>query len=194
MQSIIAWDKALFRLINEHWRNGVMDWLMPFLRNAPLWMPLYLFLILFAAINYKKKGWIWIIFMALTIISTNYISSDIFKKIPYLFRLRPCNEPSIASWVQVLVGYRPQSSSFTSSHAANHFGIAMFFYCTFRQHFAKWIAGVLFIWAFAICYAQVYVGVHYPLDVACGAIIGIVIGYLYAKAFNKYIGFTTNYD
>jgi undecaprenyl-diphosphatase len=34
----------------------------------------------------------------------------------------------------------------------------------------------LVIWASVICYAQVYVGVHYPFDVIGGAIIGILIG------------------
>lgn len=186
MQSIIEWDKSLFRLINDHWRNGFMDSLMPFLRNAPFWNPLYLFLILFAVLNYKKMGWLWILGMAITIITTNYISSDIVKA--FIYRLRPCNDPSIADWIHITVGYRPKSSSFTSSHAANHFGIAMFLYLTYKHKFPKWIPALFFIWAAAISYSQVYVGVHYPLDVAGGAIIGIVIGYLYAKAFNKYIG------
>jgi membrane-associated phospholipid phosphatase len=34
----------------------------------------------------------------------------------------------------------------------------------------------------------VYVGVHFPLDVICGGLIGFVLGYLSAKSFNK------NYD
>jgi undecaprenyl-diphosphatase len=40
---------------------------------------------------------------------------------------------------------------------------------------SKWF-NLLFIWAFAIAYAQVYVGVHYPSDVLVGAFLGIVFG------------------
>lgn len=85
--------------------------------------------------------------------------------------------------------YRPQSSSFTSSHAANHFAMAVFFYCTLSKHIGKW-ALLFFVWAAVIAYAQVYVGVHYPIDVACGGLIGIVFGYLSARLFNKFYGLT----
>jgi undecaprenyl-diphosphatase len=85
------------------------------------------------------------------------------------------------------VGYRPQSSSFTSSHAANHFGMAMFIYTTFKTRFPKWPA-LFFVWAFLISFAQVYVGVHYPLDITAGALIGILIGYLSGRSFNRTYG------
>ena len=48
-----------------------------------------------------------------------------------------------------------------------------------------------FVWAATICYAQVYVGIHFPLDVTCGAIIGLILGYIIAKIFNQKIGLTT---
>ena len=93
----------------------------------------------------------------------------------------------MADTVRFLLNYRPQSSSFTSSHAANHFGLAVFFYCSLSKQVGKW-AWLFIVWATAICYAQVYVGVHYPLDVVCGGVIGIVFGYLSAKTFNTYYG------
>jgi len=46
-------------------------------------------------------------------------------------------------------------------------------------------AWLLFLWAASICYAQVYVGVHYPLDVICGSLVGLLIGYITATVFNK---------
>jgi undecaprenyl-diphosphatase len=85
------------------------------------------------------------------------------------------------------VGYRPQSSSFTSSHAANHFAMATYLYSTLKEKQGKWPL-VFFFWAFIISYAQVYVGVHYPIDVTCGALIGILIGYLSGKSFNRTYG------
>ena len=182
MQQLLSYDRDLFKLINYRWHNSFFDWLMPWLRNSNMWAPLYLFLLLFAVINYKKNGWWWILFAIITVALTDFISSTIIKH--NIIRLRPCNNPAIADWVRVLVGYRPQSSSFTSSHATNHFGIAMFLYLTLKNNFGKWSL-LFFLWAFSISFAQVYVGVHYPLDITCGAVIGILIGYLCGKLFNK---------
>ena len=185
MQQLLTYDQHLFKIINNQWSNAAFDWLMPWLRNAEMWYPLYLFLVLLVGINYKKNGIWWIVFAAGTIILCDFVSSGILKN--NVIRLRPCNEPAIASWVHVLVGYRPQSSSFTSSHAANHFGMATFFYLTLRTRFNKWPV-FFFLWAFAISFAQVYVGVHYPLDITCGGLIGILIGYLSGRSFNRNYG------
>ncbi len=188
MESIFAFDRHLLRLINDTWHNNFFDWLMPWLRNSVMWAPLYLFLIVFTVINFKKTGWWWVLFVLCTVVISDLVSSRLIKE--NVMRLRPCNDAALANWLRVLVGYRPQSSSFTSSHAANHFAVAMFIYVTFKHSpllvpFKKWFL-LLFLWAFSICYAQLYVGVHYPVDVACGALIGILIGYLWATLYNNY--------
>ena len=78
--------------------------------------------------------------------------------------------------------------SFVSNHAANHFGMAVFFLVTFRHILKKW-AWVGILWAFLIAYAQVYVGIHYPLDVFCGALLGLTFGLATGTFFNKRFGF-----
>jgi undecaprenyl-diphosphatase len=126
-------------------------------------------------------------FAAGTVVLTDFVSSTLIKE--NIWRLRPCNNPDLSSWINIMVGYRPQSSSFTSSHAANHFGIATFLYLSLKEEFGKWPM-FFFLWAFAISYAQVYVGVHYPLDVIAGTGIGLLIGYLTGRLFNKNFGLT----
>lgn len=158
---------------------------MPWLRNSDLWFPMYLFLLLFVAINHKSTAWWWIVFATGTVILTDFVSSSIIKE--NIWRLRPCNNPEYSQWINILVGYRPQSSSFTSSHAANHFGMAMFLFATLKKKHGKWPL-IFFLWAFGISFAQVYVGVHYPLDIIGGAMIGILIGYLSGRSFNKNFG------
>lgn len=185
MEQLLSYDRHLFKIINNQWSNPFFDWLMPCMRNAITWYPLYLFLILLVLVNFRKTGWWWVVVAVGTIILCDFVSSDIIKK--NIIRLRPSNEPDFASWINVLVGYRPQSSSFTSSHAVTHFGMAMFFYITLQPKFRKW-PGLFFFWAFGVAFAQVYVGVHYPVDVICGGLIGIVIGYLSAKSFNHNYG------
>jgi membrane-associated phospholipid phosphatase len=185
IDELLTYDRHLFKVINYQWSNSFFDWLMPWLRNSTMWNPLYLFIILFTAINFRKTGWWLILFAAGTVILSDFVSSKIIKE--NIIRMRPCNEPGMAGWVHVLVGYRPQSSSFTSSHAANHFSIAMFLYLTLKSRFNEWPL-LFFLWAFSISYAQVYVGVHYPLDILCGGLIGILIGYLTGKSFNRNYG------
>jgi membrane-associated phospholipid phosphatase len=185
IQQLLSYDRHLFRVINSDWHNGFFTWLMPWMRNSQVWYPLYLFLILFVATNFRRTVWVWLFFGAGTVFLCDFLSSSIVKE--YFFRLRPCNVPDYASWIHVLVGYRPQSSSFTSSHAANHFGMAMFLYTTLRIKFPKWPA-LFFVWASLVAFAQVYVGVHYPLDITAGALIGILIGYLSGRSFNRTYG------
>jgi undecaprenyl-diphosphatase len=78
------------------------------------------------------------------------------------------------------------SGSFTSSHAANHFGLAMFSFLTLRPQIGKW-AWLFFLWAAAIGYAQVYVGVHYPTDIIGGAVLGMLAGLLSGGFFQRRI-------
>jgi undecaprenyl-diphosphatase len=77
--------------------------------------------------------------------------------------------------------------SFPSTHATNHFAFALFMIGTLAQRY-RWIVAPLIIWAAAIAYAQVYVGVHYPFDVLCGALLGSSIGIFVARVFRARIG------
>jgi undecaprenyl-diphosphatase len=183
MQQLIHLDKEFFKLINGQWTNPFFDWIMPWLRNSPVWMPLYLFLILIILINFKKQGFWILAFAIITITLTDGISSKILK--PYFDRLRPFNDPDMGTMVRFLLPYRPGNGSFTSSHATNHFGIAMFLYMALKKYLGKWML-LFFVWAFFICYAQVYVGVHYPGDVICGAILGCLLGYGTAYILNRF--------
>lgn len=68
--------------------------------------------------------------------------------------------------------------SFTSSHATNHFALGTFFFLLFSFTAYRFL---FLVWAGVISFAQVYVGVHYPVDVICGALLGILIGFISFK-------------
>ena len=124
-------------------------------------------------INFKTRGWLWVLyFIIVNAVLSDYVSSTIVKG--NFARLQPLPQiPAFADTVSgFLVSYCPESSSFTSSHAANHFAAAMFIFTTFKKAMSHQWAW-LFLWAFIISYAQVYVGVHFPADVFCGAITGL---------------------
>jgi len=179
MEQIIELDKVIFRIIHSGCKNDFFDSFFPIFRNSNTWVPLYVFLLTFILVNYKKnRGW-WLLIAVATAVASDFISSDLIKG--NFFRLRPCHDSSLAN---LLVTYCPQSSSFTSSHAMNHFCFATFLYFTLHDAALIWRRLAL-IWAGLICFGQVYVGVHFPLDVLAGGILGALFGYIVAKLFNS---------
>ena len=153
-------------------------------------MPLYLFLFVFVAANFKKNWWWWIILFICTVALTDMTGTRVFKNV--FERLRPCKDPDFVAHVRLLLKECAGGYSFISNHAANHFGIATFFYLTLRHYIPKW-AWIGYPWAFIIVYSQVYVGIHYPLDVIAGALVGVLFGLFMAMFFNKKFGFV-NFD
>jgi membrane-associated phospholipid phosphatase len=183
-RQIIHADYRLFERINEQWTNDWFDHFFVFIRQAVVWAPLYLFLLLFVVLNFKRRGWWWAGFFLVSVAITETLSSHIIKDA--VGRTRPCLDPLLADGIRFLANYCPHSGSFTSSHAANHFGMATFIASTLgRQSRYWWWA---YGWAFCISYAQVYVGVHFPLDVLGGAVLGVMAGLLSARLFHRRAG------
>lgn len=182
LQKLEQFDQWLFIKVNHGLANPVFDALMPFMRNSISWVPLYLFLGVFVVLNFKFKGLWWALFFVATVALTDMTGTNLFKHI--IMRPRPCSDPEFYYRVRLLVEYCSGGSSFISNHAANHFGMATFFYITMYPIIKKW-ASIGFIWAAIIAFAQVYVGVHYPLDVLAGSLLGILAGTLTGKLFNN---------
>jgi membrane-associated phospholipid phosphatase len=181
MNRVLEADRYVFSLINYKWQNSFFDWLLPFFRNSVFWIPLYLFLFVFALANIRKPYW-FILLAAATAGLTDMVSSHMVKE--WVMRVRPCHEVSLMGQIRVLAIYCPQSSSFTSSHAANHFGLATFLVISLREVAGRWIY-LAFAWAFFIVYAQIYVGVHYPTDIIGGAMIGVLAGLLTGGIYKR---------
>ena len=182
---IEATDRKLFFFINDRMSNHFFDSVLPFVRESTIWAPLYLFMLVFAVSNFGKRGWLWFLFAICTAALCDLVSSHLIKE--HIFRLRPCQDPELANQIHILVNYCPVSSSFTSSHATTHFGLAVFIAVTLRRYISRWV--YLFLaWAAVISFAQVYVGVHYPFDVVCGAVLGCLLGFIVARFFNNYTG------
>jgi membrane-associated phospholipid phosphatase len=178
-------DTQLFLKINTEWTNPLLDSIYPWYREANAWVPLYLFLIVFAIMNFKEKALPWILFAVLTATVTDQLSSSIIKNL--IERPRPCREELLLGQVRLILNNCSGGYSFPSSHATNHFGFAMFLFLTLWPIMKKW-GYVFFIWAATIAYGQVYVGVHYPLDILGGTLLGCLIGYFTGTYFNKRIG------
>jgi undecaprenyl-diphosphatase len=173
LQTLQHWDAALFRFVNGSLSNPLFDAVLPFFRERWFWAPLYLFVAVFAWLNFGKKGWVIMLGLVAAVGLADFTSSTLIKK--NVQRLRPCNDPVMVEQLTLRAscgsGY-----SFTSSHAANHFAAADFLIGLFGGA-ARWVRPAALAWAASIALSQVYVGVHYPGDVFCGALLGAATGW-----------------
>src|ERR1700744_4894164 len=85
-QKILQGDYWLFSRINQDWTCSFLDNVLVFMREAGLWVPFYLFLFVFATLNFGKRGWIWSLYMGMTAIISDLISSNLIKN-HLVFRL-----------------------------------------------------------------------------------------------------------
>lgn len=180
--TILYWDHIAWYYVNIQWRTPLLDMVMPFMRNQWFWVPVYFFLAVFMPSKFGRKGAIWCLVFFISFVISDQVSATLLK--PIFHRLRPCNNPALADIIHNIVpcgsGY-----SFPSSHAANHFSIGIFTAITLGRRY-KWVWPLAILWAATVCYSQIYVGVHYPLDVTVGALIGALTGTLTGKVYNRY--------
>lgn len=179
MESILQLDYTLFQWINQDLQNAFFDAVMPWWRSKYTWIPFYALLIIFSIVKFKVKGIYFILFLVLAVSISDTMSSRVVKKM--VERKRPCKNLDLKDTVNLLVrcgsGY-----SFTSSHATNHFAVAIFLFLTFCRRY-KFLKLPLIFWAGSIALGQVYVGVHFPFDILGGALLGTLIGYFMAKIY-----------
>ncbi|WP_461453013.1 phosphatase PAP2 family protein [Mucilaginibacter sp.] len=180
LQQLLQFDRHLFYAINYGMSNPFFDWLMPLLRTPKFWIPLYIFIAGFCLWRYGKKGIIIIVLMSCAVGFADFTGSGIVK--PLIQRQRPCHDPiaSINDVERVGCG----GYSFPSSHATNHFTMAIFMILLWYKRW-RWIWFWGIFWAGSICFAQVYVGLHFPIDVFCGALYGGFVGWLFYQLFKK---------
>lgn len=185
-------DKVAFIFLNNTISNPVMDLLMPLVTDwsQSLIMRIVLGCVFVYFLFFNgTKGRIIIILLFLTVLISDQVSSSLIK--PIVARPRPCHLVEgkfIVENLRLLVSCGP-GFSFPSSHAVNHFAVAFILskiYHKFKIYF--------FSFAILVSFSRVYIGVHYPLDVFIGAIIGVIIAitiyesysWLYIKFLKKY--------
>jgi len=171
MQTLENIDRELFLFLN----SAHTDWLDPvmwFLSGRVIWLPVVAFIVYLLVRKFRKDFWITIIALALCYLLTEQLSVLIKDSVQ---RYRPTHNTEISLLVHTVNNYRGALYGFVSSHAANSFGLALLSTLFIRKW---WVALALFIWAFMVSYIRIYLGVHYPADVATGAALGILVAIL----------------
>ena len=158
-------DGALFQELREH-HTALADTVMYTLSEAARGNVLWIVLGVVLALAQPKRWsgvWQFILAIGLSALLANMVGK------PLAGRARPFQTFAETR----VVGSRPSSASFPSGHAANAFAAAYALTRVVPQ------ARVIF-WAIAllVAYSRIYLGVHYPLDVIVGAVIGLAAAVL----------------
>lgn len=172
-------DHSLFIFLNRH-QTPFWDTVMFWISDKYVWFPFYLLLIIYIIYKFKKKSWILVPCIGLSVAATDFISSAIFK--PWIGRLRPCHDASLADVITIVNNHCGGTFGFMSSHAANSFVLAMILTITLdKSH--RIFKIFTFLWALTISYSRVYLGVHFPGDILAGALLGMLSGYVFGKLY-----------
>ena len=168
---LINTDKDLLLQLNGS-DSLFWDYLMTGITSTVAWIPVAVAL-LYVIIknNTLRETGLVILFIGLTILLADQFTSSFCK--PFFARFRPAQDPTIMYLVDVVDGYRGGRYGFVSSHAANTFGLAILVSLLIKN---KWMTTSLMTWAILCSYSRIYLGVHYPGDIICGMIIGLIIG------------------
>ena len=121
----------------------------------------------------RKSG----VIMAAALIVDVILCNVILKNL--IARVRPYD---VNTAVQVLV-VKPKDFSFPSGHAGSSFAAAVAVFCTMKGSRGRW---AVLAFAFLMAFTRLYVGIHYPTDVICGALTGALCGASAAWIIRKF--------
>lgn len=184
LKQLIHIDTEILLAING-WHAPWADTLMWIISAKETWIPLYLLLIGLLVWRYRQPAttrvkWmqkvpacvLMIIVIGLAVGAADFIASGILKD--WVARPRPSRVPELEGVLHLVNGYKSGRYGFVSSHAANTMACGLLFSLIWRK---KITTCGLMLWVAANCYSRMYLGVHYPLDILGGLIVGALVAW-----------------
>ena len=182
LEQLLHIDTEILLVING-WHAPWADTLMWIISAKATWIPLYLLLIGLLVRRYRQPASTpikWLqkvpacvvrsVVIALAVGAADFIASGILKD--WVARPRPSRVPELEGVLHLVNGYKSGQYGFVSSHAANTMVCALLFSMIWRNKIAT--VGLM-LWVAANCYSRMYLGVHYPLDILGGLMVGCLV-------------------
>ena len=178
-EELIRYDKEFFLFLNTL-GTPTCDGFWMFITNKFTAIPLYAVLLV---LSYRllglKKTLLLLVAVALLITVTNGLA-DFFKY--GVRRLRPCYDSEVKEVMRLVKNSCGGQFGYFSAHASNAFAVAFFFTYILGSKF-RTIGILLITWASLVAYSRIYIGVHFPLDVLTGALVGLSMSWLFASLY-----------
>jgi len=177
-EKLVQADQDLLLFLNGL-HSPFFDALMWLMTSFWFWSPVLAVLLWLLWKHYKKKLILIIASFAVSITLSDQISVLIKNNVE---RSRPSHNVEICDRLhlhQYENGevYKGGEYGFVSSHAANSFGVMVLLLYFFKP-IKRRLWWIFPTWAVLFCYTRIYLGVHYPLDIVCGALVGVCCGLL----------------
>ncbi|ADY28434.1 MULTISPECIES: phosphatase PAP2 family protein [Cellulophaga] len=178
LDKLLQWDRDIFIYLNN---LGIEEYdsFWSFVTNISSWVPLYL--LFFILIFYKRPkkqalvDFATVVLVFLFVLLLTNLTKD------FVGRLRPSSDTTLSNLIRVVT--KAHGFSFFSGHASSSFSLTTIVVLVLRDKY-KWVY-FAYIWPLLFCMSRIYVGVHYPLDIAVGALVGTVSAYLLYKLSKK---------
>lgn len=174
LEKIIEFDKELFIKLNALGSEPFDEFWM-IVTNQFSWIPLFLllFFLIFKAYGLKKGVVLVIVAALLVAFSDQFV--NLIKN--FFERLRPNNDPTLKTMIRSVK--HAGGFSFVSGHSTTSFAVTLFMILTLKRYYKY--PFLLLFWPFLFAYSRIYVGVHFPIDIFVGMLLGILEGYAFYR-------------
>ena len=182
IEQLIQQDQELFLFLNglgtETWDAFWMAY-----THKYNWIPFYAILVYLMFKKYNTKAFILTLILVAFLVTFTDQVTNLFKS--GFARPRPCHQEGVIEYMRLVKSYCGGAYGFFSGHSSNAMAVAIFVGCMLKYKY-KYAIYLLVVWAILMAYSRIYIGVHYPLDITCGALFGALSGYLFFK-LNNYV-------
>jgi len=177
LEWLLEWDRETFIFLNG---LGIeqYDSFWSIVTKITTWIPLFLIFGLLIFRNYAKKEALFTILTILIMVFFVTTLTDLTKEV--VARLRPNNDENLNTVIRILRS--PTGYSFFSGHSSSSFAITTIMFLFLRKHL-RW-ALLFYIWPLLFASSRIYVGVHFPIDLIVGALVGMLSAWLFYRLYH----------